>query len=506
MRRWLAFLMVFLLLAGLLAGCARQEEAPEEETPWYMGEAEDPDQEEEGLSRFALAYRQGESMDPLTCDDSIQFHIANLLYETLFALDETFSPQPLLCSRVEYSEDGTECTLYLRQDVTFSDGTELTAQDVSSSLRRAMSAPRYSGRLSDIRRVAANRDGTVTLDLYQENRNLPALLDIPVVKNGTEDDLIPVGTGPYLYITDGNQAYLSANDAWWQGDGQPVERIDLVNAKDEETVRYLFSTREIQLLVEELTGDSATLTGSLDTEEAASPVMEFIGVNMENQLLASAAVRRAISLGINRQQVVDGYLSGHGLPAVLPVSPVVDADLPSADYAYSSYYSALEEAGLQTGEKQETLTLLVNSESQYKVSAAYYIAEKLSLFDLKVEVEQLPWEEYTDALKRGQFDLYYGEVKLRCDWDVSSLLASGGALNYGGWSNSETDRLLDAFRSGKEIDRQALWDHLTREVPLIPVCFQSCSVLTYSGTVTGMIPTAANVFYNLTDWEIAMAQ
>ena len=505
MRRWRAVLTVLLLLA--LAGCAQTpEQEPEEETPWYMGESEDEDQEPAGLSRFALAYRKGDSLDPITCDGAIQFPVANLLYETLFVLDETFTPQPLLCRQAEFSEDGLECTLYLRQGVTFSDGTELTAQDVSASLRRAMEEPRYSGRLSDVRRVSANRDGTVTLSLRRENRNLAALLDIPVVKSGTEDDLIPVGTGPYLYITDGSQAYLAANEAWWQGNGQPVDRIELVDAKDEETARYLFASREIQLLVEELTGDSATLTGSLDTVEAVSPVMEFIGINTRRELFASAAVRGAISLGINRQQVVDGYLSGHGLPAVLPVSPAALADAPSADYAYSAYYTALEEAGLQTGEKRETLTLLVNEESRYKVSAAYYIAEKLSLFDLKVEVRQLPWEEYTAALERGEFDLYYGEVKLRCDWDVSQLLGTGGALNYGGWSDPETDRLLESFGSGEEADREALWNHLTEQMPLIPLCFQNSSVLTHSGTVTGMVPTAANVFRNLTEWEIAMAQ
>ena len=46
-----------------------------------------------------------------------------------------------------------------------------------------------------------------------------------MVKSGTEEEMVPVGTGPYLYITDGSTAYLAANGSWWRGNGQPVDRI-----------------------------------------------------------------------------------------------------------------------------------------------------------------------------------------------------------------------------------------------------------------------------------------
>ena len=50
------------------------------------------------------------------------------------------------------------------------------------------------------------------------------------------------------------------------------------------------------------------------------------------------------------------------------------------------------------------------------------------------------------ALAAGKFDLYYGEVKLTADWDLRSLLATGGALNYGGYSDAALDSLLAACR------------------------------------------------------------
>lgn len=45
---------------------------------------------------------------------------------------------------------------------------------------------------------------------------------------------------------------------------------------------------------------------------------------------------------------------------------------------------------------------------------------------------------------RCHFDLYYGEVRLTADWNLAPLLATGGRLNYGGWSDARCDQLLEA--------------------------------------------------------------
>ena len=84
--------------------------------------------------------------------------------------------------------------------------------------------------------------------------------------------------------------------------------------------------------------------------------------------------------------------------------------------------------------------MLVNEENSFKVSIANYLAESLSVFDLKIEVETLPWDEYIAALSAGNFDLYYGEVKLTADWNLIRLLGTSGSLNYGRWSDAQTSR------------------------------------------------------------------
>lgn len=117
---------------------------------------------------------------------------ASLLYEGLFHLDGQFTPQPLLCASYTYDPEALTYVLTLRQGVVFSDGSPLTAADVKATLTAARSSARYAPRLADVKSISAG-NGTVTLTLSRPNSALPALLDIPILKSGTEKKDIPTG-------------------------------------------------------------------------------------------------------------------------------------------------------------------------------------------------------------------------------------------------------------------------------------------------------------------------
>ena len=513
-RRWHLLLLALCLL---LTGCGTQmdmAEVEKDQAPWQE-EMEAPSEEngEETVpsaTSFALAYHDGQSLDPITCGDGVQEQLTTLLYEPLFQLDAAFEPQPVLCSSYTVSGDGLEYTLHIRQGVTFSDGSLLESTDVVQALRRAMASQRYGNRLDDIRQVLS-RDGTVVITLSRPNSRLPELLDVPVVKNGSQEDLIPIGTGPYLMVTSSEGAYLSANPDWWQDRALPVERIELVDAKDADTVLYLFTSREIQVYATDLTRGNAALSGDLSAMDIPTTTMQFIGVNVRHQALQDQALRQALALGIPRETVVDGYLSGHALPAQFPIAPTAFGYPETMETAYSleTYRQALSRLGEgeETGGQETALTLLVNADSSSKSAIAEYLAESLSLEGvLQIEVEALPWGEYLERLEQGNFDLYYGEVRLTADWDISELIGSNGTLNYGGWSGMDTDAILDAYRSGSEAEQRTLYQHLQEAVAIIPICFKSDSLLTHSGVAENMQPTASNIFYNFSDWTIHLSQ
>ena len=512
LRRLGLMLALCLALSGCGGPIQMQLDEGEDRTPWQEAEEEEAEEvkTDSGIDRFALAYHEGQTLDPITCGDGAQLQLTTLLYEPLFRLDGNFQPQGVLCTECSASEDGLVYTLTIRQGVTFSDGSTLESSDAAISLRRAMASERYGSRLSGIRQVTTRGSDTLVITLSRPNSRLAALLDIPVIKAGSEEGGVPAGTGPYLFITSGEGAYLSANPDWWQGRALPLERIELVDAKDSDTVLYLFTAREIQVYAADLTRGEAALSGRLDAVDIPTATMQFLGINTRRAALQDQELRRVLRLGIPRETVVEGYLSGHAAPAQFAISPA-SGDYPAemeTAYSLETYRQSLTALWAAEEEREPlTLTLLVNADSASKTAIAQYLAQSLSVEGLlQVTVEALAWTDYLEALAGGDFDLYYGEVRLTADWDISELIGTGGELNYGGWSAVDTDAMLEACRAGGENAYRNLCRHLREAVPLLPVCFKSDSLLTHSGAVENARPTAANIFYNFPDWVLHFAQ
>ena len=505
--------ILFLLLAGLmlLSGCGNVDDSVSDQvfdelSQYYQ--SDEPDTPAP-LTAFVLPYLQGQTLDPITCPDGAPQTLGSLLYEGLFALDTQLMPEKVLAKSYTYDAASFTYTITLRSDAKFSDGSSLTAQDVADTLQRARTSERYGTRLANVDSISTDGSHTVYIRLKAADSFFTARLDVPIVKSGTEDRLVPFGTGPYRYKTGkGGASYLEANSSWWQDESLPMERIDLLTVKDNDTLAYAFYAREAQLMTCDLTATgSAAVSGSGSYTDADTTVMQYIGINTTRKPLDNPAVRRALSLGIDRVSCVNAFLMGHGAAAQFPVSPA-SALYPAASettYSPDNYAQAAKKAGLRSGSSQK-LTMLVNEENSYKVAMAQKIAADLSAYDLKITVEALPWDAYLSALKHGRFDLYLGECKLTADWDLSPLLLAKGDLNYGGFSEKSTTDLLGRYLSSSSKERQSnmqyLCQKLQQQAPILPICFKRTSILVTAGAVDTITPTAANPFYGLSSWKV----
>lgn len=507
------FLALLLCLLFLLTGCGEWEDTQQDSVfqtlQDYYGVQNEQEDTSSALTFFALPYYVGQTADPITCTDGAQQVLGTLLYEGLFALTPQLQPQPLLAESYTYDAATFTYHITLRSGITFSDGSELTARDVVYTLQRAQTSTRYAARLADMVSVSGSGN-TVYLKLGSNNAAFVARLDIPIIKYATGERTFPIGTGPYCYLSDSTGAHLTVNESWWQQKTLPLQRIELVRCKGSDTISYAFYAREIQLMMCDLTATStSSVYGSGDYTDAATTTMQYIGLNTTRAPLNDPALRSALSLGIDRAGCVSSFLLGHGSTAQFPISPASALYPSHLDHTYSPDYfdRAMAAAGYSTG-ASIPLTMIVNAENSFKVAAAQKIAENLSHHDLQISVRVLPWNEYIMALQSGDFDLYYGECKLTADWDLRSLLQTGGAMNYGKYANAETDALLQAALSADNTQRidafQSLCLQLQQESPILTVCFKNISVLLPSGAVESITPTAANPFYDLPSWNIDM--
>lgn len=137
-------LPALVLVLALFAGCGAP---PPEPTPT-------PSSTPEAVSEVSTVFtlpRTSASLHPILSTDKVNVALSGLLWEGLFALDQSFAPQLRLCQSYTVSEDGLTWTFYLRSGVTFSDGSPLTAADVAASLQLSRDPQsRFSGRLSGV--------------------------------------------------------------------------------------------------------------------------------------------------------------------------------------------------------------------------------------------------------------------------------------------------------------------------------------------------------------------
>ena len=456
---------------------------------------------------FSLPVFLDFSLHPVLGANRANLTLSPLLYEGLFLVDESFQAVPVLCESWSVSEDLLTWTFTLRPGITFSNGAELTAQIAADALELARGkSSRYATRLADVADVAASEEDplTFTVTLTRPNSSLPLLLDIPLALG--EGDR-PLGTGPYVLSGGEDGLTLIHRTDWWQGIALPLEEIALYEVSRSDELIYAFDAGNISLLDVDLMATNALgYGGNYQTWDYATTDLLYLGFNTRSGPCRDPQVRQAISRAVDRTPLVQTTYASHAAASPLPVHP--DSPLYNQAAADRLSYAPEELAGHleQFGLEEVSLTLLVNSENDAKVSAAGLIAYQLESAGLTVQVEQLPFEDFTAALAARDFDLYLGETVLTADFDLSHLLSSIGNLNYGGWEASSADALLSALRTASETERpQAAADffaYLEQEAPIAPLLFKNGSVLTQWGRASGLNPIRNNVFYQLENWTV----
>ncbi len=506
---------------------------------------------------FSLGYYKGEGLHPYTCSNTTNQNLMGLIYEPLFAIDQTFATEPCLAKSCtiqvtsasgseeekdtegDASETGTEgdetdqkdaskeekkkeqprskiagkttCTIQLRDDVTFSDGTSLSAEDVVYSLEQAQrKGSIYRERLSDVTDVTASGSTTVVIEVNAADAAFDSLLDIPIISRSGGSS--PIGTGPYvLNTTKGKAVSLTRNTSWWQDGTLPAETIDLYAADDSDMMIFGFGSDSISMVDTDLTGTNAlSYTGDYNVVDYPTTSMIYVGCNTHSGPCQDQSFRQALYYVFDRDTLATKMLSGHAEPTVLPVSPkskLYDEKL-AETYAWSEETAKKK---LADGHYyNQTLKLIVNQESAFKTAFAEELKKEMEAIGIKVQVEALAWDEFADALDERSFDLYLGEVKLKSSFDLTAVIGSNGNLNYGGYQNKDLEKLLTQFQTADKATRATAAKNLYKAVAdaaaTIPLCFKNHSVLTHWSANASITPTQQNLFYHIAEWDLKWKQ
>lgn len=451
---------------------------------------------------FTLGYYADLGLNPYTCSNSTNQAVIRLLYEPLFEVGPDFSVQPVLAVSCR-SDGGGRWTLTLAEDAVFWNGEALTAQDVVYSLEQAAAEESiYAGRLAPMSGLSAEGDAVV-FSWAEPLGELESLLEIPIVQAGTAADSVPTGTGPYQPVSgEDGLASLAVHRAWSQAESLPVEEIALYPVTDSDMLIYGFESGEITLVPSDLTGsNSLGYSGNYEVWDYPTSYLLYLGCNTADGPCAGTAFRLALQGALDREMMATSLLSGHATASPLPFHP----DSALYDAALADAFSEPDSSALK-GYAGESVAILVNADSSFKITLAEYVAATLEAAGLEAEVETLAWSDFQTALEAGEYDLYLGEVRLEPNFDLSALLAENGSLNFSGYRSDGISAALDAYLAAGSDTRAeaaaALSAAVCQEAPILPLCFEEHSILSGWGSLEHCTATQSNLFYHIQDWTL----
>ena len=493
-------------------------------------------------SVFSLSLDYEESLNPVKTQSTLNQLVDCLVYDRLFEVDENFNVTSRVLSDWYYSKNEDSAgvwVLRVKDGIQMHDGSTLTAQDVAYSVSCIFTSEKHKNLQMQIGRVYSSAfNGEVYLATEgADNAQLPQRMSIPIIKAGSVGDEIPVGSGPYMYNED--RTALVKFDGYENSESLPLDEVQLRAYRGMEELITEFESGLVDLVVNDPTGIYNMGYGGKNEKRVITTTnLHFIGFNSKSRFFQYDAYRCAMNWIVNRDKIVSDTLDGNAVATVLPIHPnssLYDTDIASQfSYDPARCLTELERGGCRdldadgmlefalSGMKVDIeLNFAVCADNAAKVQEARQIAEDMEAIGLSVNLRELTWKDYLAALRTGYIDadqeepeipmdMYLAEVALTGDWNILTLISGDweedNTLNYGGWENSELERLTEAYLGAKDDDRaQAVRDWLqllTTTAVILPVCFETRDVISHLGTISGMSPNQYDIFHNITAWTV----
>ncbi len=427
--------LVLALAMTALSGCGA--------APSGGAEAQQPE-EEPDTSAYLVAVEDEPDTVDFQCT-SIHYTVALNVFDRLVEMtaDETgeVDVRPSLAESWEVSPDGCSYTFHLRRDVSFSNGSPLTASDVGYSLKRLLTHPDscntdivqevagaealMNGEADELSGFTQEGDYDFTITLAQPFEAFLACMSMPgasiLDQETTEeagdrfglDPAVTVGTGPFI-LKDweaGEGMTLTANDQCWKG-APACRGLRLRFLTEAEEERQMFESGELDILDLDELGDTAEYFMHGDIYQDRLQKVQQIGItyialNESIEPLNDVRVRKALQLALNRQALLNAVYSGrgsvengifpHGLKGYNPDLPEIPCDEAQAK-------ALLEEAGYADGFDLDVS--VKSSATQWEMTLMNLAVSMWEKVGVRAKVNVVEESEFMKQRKSGELACY----------------------------------------------------------------------------------------------------
>lgn len=509
-----------------------------------------------------------ESFNPLFAFSDNEGNISELLYASLVQHEwndkkgdmDTF---PMLAKSWEWNNDSSAITIYLRDDVKWSDGQPFTANDVVFSFD-VYSDPLVQSKLFgsfknyyvdsaqhiDLNKTFSVKSPYVFTINFKKNP-VPSYydFDFPLIPEHTyknisrkdfvtaEKEIKPVTDGAFtLYQWNKNQSVILRADkkSFLYKDGNVSELIFKIFPDYNSELSQL-EKGELDLIQDVKADDysSVTKNESLNILAIRGREYDYSGWNnidpeiykkskraVPSQLFGNIEVRKALTYAINREDILKQFLNNHGEIAYGPVSPIFkdayNSELKPLPFSPDSCKILLAKAGwkdvdrngtLKKGGKEFSFTLYIPGGNPRREFIATVIQNNLLAVGIKVKIEKLEPEVLFQKMFNRELDAWVAGWTIPIPLDLKPFWYSNltdAPLNVASYQDKNADELLTKIEGSKNPGEKnqlykKLQNVLYNDNP-VTFLFWDDKLIAYNKRIQNINASPLGVFHRCWNW------
>ena len=471
-------------------------------------------------------------INPILATDSASSEIANHIFNGLVKYDK--DAKEIIGDLAEhfYFEDNVTLVFELRKDVLWHDGAPFTADDVLFTYELINAPQVVSPYTSTFRMVKdVEKVDRYTIKVHYKEPYFKALelwmsgvLPYHLLKD--EKNIMsaafntkPIGTGPYKLtrLEFSKNIELGANDTYFEHRPK-IDKIIYHVIPDANTRFLMLKTQKIDIgSLEAMQMErqvQADFFEKYRVIEEISHAYTYLGLNLRREKFQDPRVREALSLAIDREELVDILFMGHGQVCTgpfLPGGPSFNSRVKAPSQDIDKARRLLKEAGYDAQHPLH-FEIATSNSSSIRPYAAQILQHQLAKAGVDVTLRVMEWQAFLNMVVfPREFDTVLLGWSLSLSPDPYLLWHSEsdkpGGFNFIGYHDREVDRLIEKMQATIERDALAkiqreIFAEVVADDPYL-FLFIPNAIQVVDKKIKHIEPTLNGIWHNYIEWEIA---
>lgn len=498
-KKILSLLCVCAVAVGALGGCSRQEG----QTEAVQSEAAASEAKDSVVVTMPTSSEPESGFDPAYGWGAGEHVHEPLIQSTLTTTTTDLEIGKDLATDYSVSEDGLTWTVKIRDDVKFTDGEPLTAQDVAFTYNTVKEKSTVND-FTMLKEAVAVDDTTVEFHMETPFSIWPyTMAVVGIVPEHAYDENYgqqPIGSGRYIMKQwdKGQQVILEANPDYY-GEEPKIKKVTVLFMEEDAALAAAMAGQvdvahtAASYADQQMDGYQLLSVASVDNRGFNLPAIEetqIDGLTVGNDVTSDIAIRRAINIGLDRQEMIDNVLNGYGTPAysVCDQMPWYNEDA-QVEYDPEEAKAILEEAGWVEGEDgirskdgvRASFTLMFHPEDSVRQALAEDTKNQLKEIGIEVITEGAGWDVAYDRAQSQALMWGWGAHTPMELYNIYHSAGEQGLAQYSPYSNETVDRYMDEALQSSDLEKsyelwkKAQWDGTTGvtqegDIPWIWLC------------------------------------